>query len=50
VQAVTDALAQLLDDDARRAEMGRRSRERAVTEFAYDVLARRLGRSLGVDD
>ena len=31
-----------------RAAMGAASRERAVAEFSYDVLADRLGRSLGV--
>jgi len=39
---LADALAGLLADDDRRAEMGRRGRERAVSEFAYDVLADRL--------
>ena len=50
VQAVADAYEQLLDDDALRARMGRRSRERVEEEFAYDVLARRLGEVLGVWD
>ena len=45
---VADALAELLDDDTRRREMGRRARQRAETEFSYDVLAARL-RS-GIDD
>ncbi|MEZ5244443.1 MAG: glycosyltransferase family 4 protein [Acidimicrobiales bacterium] len=40
--AVADALATLLDDDARRAEMSIASRRRAVEEFSYDVLADRL--------
>ena len=35
-------------DPARRADMGVASRKRAVAEFSYDVLAERLGRSLGV--
>jgi phosphatidylinositol alpha-1,6-mannosyltransferase len=48
VQAVVDALTRLLDDDDLRAAMGRRSRRRAVEEFAYDVLSRRLGATLGV--
>ena len=39
---VADALADLLDDDARRREMGRRARQRAENEFSYDVLAARL--------
>ena len=38
----------LLDDDRRRAEMGRAARQRAVEEFSYDVLAARLGHALGV--
>ena len=50
VQAVADAFEQLLDDNALRALMGEQSRQRAVKEFAYDVLARRLGDSLGVYD
>ena len=45
---VADALADLLDDEARRREMGRRARQRAEIEFSYDVLAARL-RS-GIDD
>jgi phosphatidylinositol alpha-1,6-mannosyltransferase len=45
---VAAAIEGLLDDDAARAAMGRASRARAVTEFSYDVLAERLGRSLGV--
>jgi phosphatidylinositol alpha-1,6-mannosyltransferase len=36
------------DDDLRRA-MGERSRQRVLEEFAYDVLARRLGDTLQVD-
>ncbi|MET0143491.1 MAG: glycosyltransferase family 4 protein [Ilumatobacteraceae bacterium] len=46
--AVAEALEAILDDDAGRAAMGVRARERAVTEFSYDVLAERLGRTLGV--
>jgi phosphatidylinositol alpha-1,6-mannosyltransferase len=42
------AIEGLLDDDARREKMAHASRERAVAEFSYDVLAERLGRSLGV--
>jgi hypothetical protein len=38
----------VLDDPARRAAMARASRERAVTEFSYDVLAARLAAALGV--
>jgi len=40
----------LLDDPARRAEMGRESRRRAVEELTYDVLSRQLGATLGVFD
>ncbi len=47
VLAVADAFARLLDDHELRAAMGARSRERAVTEFTYDTLSQRLGRSLG---
>jgi phosphatidyl-myo-inositol dimannoside synthase len=50
VQSVADAFERLLDDDALRAAMSERSRQRAVAEFAYDVLARRLGETLGVYD
>jgi glycosyltransferase involved in cell wall biosynthesis len=41
------AIESLLADPARRAAMGAAGRERAVTEFGYDHLARRLGVSLG---
>jgi phosphatidylinositol alpha-1,6-mannosyltransferase len=50
VQSVVDAFTLLLDDDALRARMGERSRRRALDDFAYDVLARRLGETLGVYD
>ncbi|MBI4882673.1 MAG: glycosyltransferase family 4 protein [Actinobacteria bacterium] len=46
-QAVAAAFQQLLDDPARAAAMGAAARDRAVREFAYDVLARRLGSALG---
>ncbi|MEO1058401.1 MAG: glycosyltransferase, partial [Actinomycetota bacterium] len=49
IQAVVDAVTTLLDDDALRARMAARSRQRALDEFAYDVLARRLGDTLEVD-
>ncbi len=49
-QAVADAFTRLLDDDELRRRMGERSRERVLEEFAYDVLARRLGDTLGVYD
>jgi phosphatidylinositol alpha-1,6-mannosyltransferase len=42
------AIRRLLDDDAERARMGAAARERAVTDFSYDVLAARLGAALGV--
>jgi phosphatidylinositol alpha-1,6-mannosyltransferase len=45
--AVAAALDELLRDPDRRARMSRRSRERAVAEFTYDGLARRLGAALG---
>ena len=45
---VATAIEELLDDPALRVSMGLASRERAVTEFSYDVLSDRLGRSLGV--
>lgn len=47
-RAVVEAFAALLDDDDLRQRMGERSRQRAVEEFAYDVLARRLGETLRV--
>jgi phosphatidylinositol alpha-1,6-mannosyltransferase len=43
-----DALAALLDDAELRATMGQAGRKRAVAEFSYDELAKRLGASLGV--
>jgi phosphatidylinositol alpha-1,6-mannosyltransferase len=45
---VAAAIDELLDDDERRAAMSKASRERAVTEFSYEVLARRLGESFAV--
>ena len=47
VDEVVAAFESLLDDPRRRAAMGRAARERAVREFSYDILAERLGRSLG---
>jgi hypothetical protein len=35
----------LLDDDGLRSTMGRAGRARALAEFSYDGLARRLGAS-----
>lgn len=46
---VARRFAELLDDPARREEMGRAARRRAEREFAYDVLAARLGASLGIE-
>ena len=42
VDAVADAIGRLLEDDERRAAMGRAAREWAVMNFAWDVLAERL--------
>ncbi len=39
---LADRLGDLLCDEARRLKMGRRARDRAETEFSYDVLATRL--------
>jgi phosphatidylinositol alpha-1,6-mannosyltransferase len=44
--AVADAIGALLADPARRAAMGAAARRRAVEEFAYDVLARRLAATM----
>ncbi len=44
---VASAFERLLDDPATRARMARAGRERAVRDFSYDVLAHRLGVSLG---
>jgi phosphatidylinositol alpha-1,6-mannosyltransferase len=43
---VAEALARLLDDESLRTEMGRAGRLRAESDFAYDVLAERLGQVL----
>jgi phosphatidyl-myo-inositol dimannoside synthase len=47
VDEVVAAFTTLLGDDALRDRMGVAARLRAETEFSYDVLAERLGRSLG---
>lgn len=44
---VAEAFERLLDDPEAARQMGRAARQRAITEFSYDVLARRLGVSLG---
>ena len=44
---VAAAFERLLDDPALREAMARAGRARAVAEFSYDVLAQRLGKSLG---
>jgi phosphatidylinositol alpha-1,6-mannosyltransferase len=44
--AVAAALARLLDDEDLRHRLGSAARERAVAEFAYPVLADRLGKVL----
>lgn len=49
VNAVAEVIAQLLDDDDTRRRMGTASRERAVEEFSYEVLSKRLGDALGVE-
>ncbi len=48
--AVAAAFETLLADPTLRTKMGMASRERALTEFSYDVLARRLGKALEIDD
>ncbi len=48
VEAVADAIGQLLADDERRRRMAAAGRDRAVREFSYDVLAGRL--RAGIDD
>ncbi len=45
---VAASMERLLDDPALRQRMAAASRLRAVEEFSYEVLAERLGKSLGV--
>lgn len=47
-QAAAEAFELLLADGDRRRAMGAAARRRVLEEFAYDVLARRLGETLGV--
>ncbi len=47
--AVADALFRILDDHELRMSMAEASRQRAVDEFDYDVLTRRLAEVLGVN-
>jgi glycosyltransferase involved in cell wall biosynthesis len=42
VDAVRDAIARLIADDALRTRMGEAARVRAASEFSYDVLVDRL--------
>jgi phosphatidylinositol alpha-1,6-mannosyltransferase len=44
---VAAAIERLLDDPQAARAMGVAGRERAIREFSYDVLAHRLGTSLG---
>jgi phosphatidylinositol alpha-1,6-mannosyltransferase len=46
VDSVAAAVGRLVDDADLRRRMGEAARARAVAEFAYDVLARRLGTAL----
>jgi len=47
--AVASSLARLLDDEATRARLGRRARERVERFFSYDLLAARLAQVLEAD-
>ncbi|MEY3805832.1 MAG: hypothetical protein RIR69_644 [Actinomycetota bacterium] len=49
VAGLAARISTILDDDSRRLAMGEASRQRAVAEFNYDVLARRLGEVLMVE-
>jgi phosphatidylinositol alpha-1,6-mannosyltransferase len=48
VDEAVEHIAALLDDESRRLEMGRAARRRAVEEFSYAVLSKRLGAILDV--
>jgi glycosyltransferase involved in cell wall biosynthesis len=41
-EALADAIRSLLDDEPARVERGRAARERAMSEYAWPLLARRL--------
>lgn len=49
VDGLASRIATILDDGPLRRSMGRLSRERAVTQFDYGILAARLGEVLGVE-
>lgn len=49
-RAAAAVFESLLADPVRRAAMARASRQRALEEFSYDVLAARLGDALGVGE
>jgi glycosyltransferase involved in cell wall biosynthesis len=42
VDAIAETIAALLADEPARAERGRAARERALSEYAWPLLARRL--------
>ncbi len=48
VNTVAQRIADLLDDPDLRRRMGVASRQRAITEFSYEMLAKRLGDVFGV--
>jgi phosphatidylinositol alpha-1,6-mannosyltransferase len=48
VEAVAGYMETLLNDPDLRRRMGVASRERAITEFSYEMLAERLGNVFGV--
>jgi glycosyltransferase involved in cell wall biosynthesis len=48
VAGLAARITTILDNDALRVSMATASRERAVTEFNYDVLGHRLGQVLKV--